>query len=328
MRLVEGRATPHIGGMHPRLISAPFALALSLAGCSSSTHSVDAPALPARLALDGAAFYPESLTATGDGRLLVGSFGAGEVAAFAPGATTPATFIAASPAVARVLGVLADEHAHVLWLCADDTATQSPAPPQLRRYDLATGAFQAAYDFPAPAFCNDLALDGHHDLYVTDSLGALYRLADGADHLELWSHDPLLAASVAGGFGANGVAVDGATVYVTSFNDNRLLRIAIQADGSAAPATELAVTPALVGPDAVRVQGAGTLLVVEQTAGRLTRVTVGDGHATTLAAGLDQPTSVAVRDGTAWVTQGQLGHILGTVAGPPALPFVVTPVTL
>lgn len=206
-----------------------------MVGCSSGTHAVDAPAAPAHLALAGDTFYPESITAA-DGRLFVGSFGAGTVATVAAGATTPAPFIAASPDVPRVLGVLADGGS--LWLCADDTATANAKPPQLRRYDLATGAFQAAYDFPAPAFCNDVAADGAHNLYVTDSLGALYKLAAGGAQLTVWSRDPLLAPSAPGGFGANGVAWDGAGgLWVTSFADNRLLHVAIGADGSAAAAT-------------------------------------------------------------------------------------------
>lgn len=315
MRLVRGRARPHIARMHLRSI----ALAI-LAACSGTSRTVDAPA-PAKLALAGDAFYPESVTAA-DGRLLVGSFGTGEVAVFAPGATTPTTLVAASPDAPRVLGILAD--AGALWLCADDTAADHPRPPQVRRYDLATGAFVAAYGFPAPAFCNDLAVDGAHRLYVTDSLGALYRL-DG-DHLAVWSRDPLLAPSAPGGFGANGVAWDGADgLYVTSFADNRLLRVAIAADGSAGAVHEVAVTPALSGPDAVRVDH-GRVLVVEQTAGRLTEIR--DGRAVTLAAGLAQPTSVAVLAGDAWVAEGQLGHVLGTLPGPPALPFVVTRVAL
>jgi streptogramin lyase len=194
-------------------------------------------------------FYPESLTTTAAGRLFVGGFGTWEVVTFAPGSTTPAELVPAGSDVKRALGLLADETAGSLWLCADDTAMQHPPPPFVRRYDLTAGAVQATYSFPAPAFCNDLALDAQHNLYITDSLGTLYRLAAGADHLEPWSSDPLLASSSPGGFGANGIAWDGGTnLYVTSFNDNRLLRLAIRDDGTAAPATEITVAPALMAP--------------------------------------------------------------------------------
>jgi sugar lactone lactonase YvrE len=336
VRLVSARAAPHIRGMtdsrSPRrqhaIAGALLALPLAV-GCSATDRTTDAATPPAQLELPGAMFYPESITATADGRLLVGSFGTGEVAAYAAGATAPSGFVATSPDVKRALGVLADDARGALWMCADDTATTQAAPPQLRRYDLSTGAFRASYGFPAAAFCNDLALDGQHNLYVTDSLGAVYRLAAGADHLEVWSRDPLLAPSAPGGFGANGVAWDGATsVYVTSFSDNRLIRIAIRDDGSAAPATQIAVTPALVGPDALRALDPGALLVVEQTGGRLTRVTVPDGRATPIADHLDMPTSVAIRGRDAWVTEGQLGHILGSASGPPSLPFVVRRIAL
>jgi streptogramin lyase len=277
---------------------------------------------PSRLTLPGDSFYPESVTATADGRLFVGSFGTGEVVTFAPGATTATLFIGASPEVPRALGLAADPGVGALWMCANDTAAQDSAAPRLRRYDLVSGELRRSYSFPAPAFCNDIALDGQHGVYVTDSLGAVYRMRAGADHLDPWTRDPLIAPAAPGGFGANGVAWDGShSLYVTAFDTDRLVRFAIQADGSAAPGEEVAVTPSLSGPDALRALDEHDLLIVEQTGARLTRVTLPDGHATALASGLAQPTSVIAHGATAWVSEGQLGHILGTVAGPPSLPF-------
>jgi len=60
-------------------------------------------------------------------------------------------------------------------------------------------------------------------------------------------------------------------------------------------------------------------------AGRVTQVSI-DGDAATgkvLADGLDSPTSLAVTRGAYFVTEGQIGHFLGLVAGPPSLPFQV-----
>lgn len=287
---------------------------LLLAACSSGA---DAPAL---VELPGADFYPESVTATATGQLLVGSFGTGAIAAVAPAAP----FIAASADVPRALGVLAD--GDDLWLCADDTAATNARPPQLRRYDVATGALRASYGFPAPAFCNDIAVVGD-TVFVTDSLGAVYQLA--GDALVAWTRDPLIAPAAPGGFGANGIAWDGGrNVYVTGFDQNRIVRFAIQADGSAGPGALVDVSPALAGPDALRALDASTLLVVEQAGGKLTQISLADGRATPLATGLAAPTSVAVHDGVAWVAEGQLGHILGTADGPPTLPFALRRVEL
>jgi hypothetical protein len=60
-------------------------------------------------------------------------------------------------------------------------------------------------------------------------------------------------------------------------------------------------------------------------AGRLTQVSINGDAATTkvLADGLDSPTSLALTKGAYWITEGQLGHFLGLVAGPPTLPFQV-----
>jgi len=50
--------------------------------------------------------------------------------------------------------------------------------------------------------------------------------------------------------------------------------------------------------------------------------------ATTVADGLDQPTSVVQARGTAWVSEGQLGRLFAQPSQPPVLPFFVRRVDL
>jgi hypothetical protein len=66
-----------------------------------------------------------------------------------------------------------------------------------------------------------------------------------------------------------------------------------------------------------------TLLVVEQNGGRLTKVSTIDGTVTVVRSGLDLPTGVVIAKDDYLVTEGQLGHLLGFVQGPPSLPFKV-----
>lgn len=86
------------------------------------------------------------------------------------------------------------------------------------------------------------------------------------------------------------------------------------------------MTPALSAPDGMRMQGDDTLIVVNGT-GQLVAVDLGGGGATAtstvLRSGLAMPTSVAITAEGYWVTEGQIGILLGQAEGPPSLPFVV-----
>jgi hypothetical protein len=75
----------------------------------------------------------------------------------------------------------------------------------------------------------------------------------------------------------------------------------------------------------MRMLDPSTLILVEGAGGRLTKVALsGDsGTATAIAEQLNGPTSVAVMGSDYWVTEGQIGHFLGTLPGPPSLPFLV-----
>jgi sugar lactone lactonase YvrE len=271
------------------------------------------------IALAGAWFYPESITATADGTRYVGSVATGEVVRIGPGATSAETFIAPGDPT-NVTGLLADEAGGTLWVCAVNFGGQ---PTELRAYDLASAALERT--IAVAGFCTDLARAPDGTLYVTDSAGgAVHRLAAGGAALETWFQDELLAPSSAGAFGANGIVVeDGGALVVTNMSKGTLVRVA--SDGSGAVAVP--VTPALNAPDGLRLRADGSFLVVEagpDATGRLTHVSAA-GVATSLADGLRFPTSVVELDGDLWVTEGQLDELLKTLSSPPGTPEPVLP---
>ena len=303
-------------------------LALAGAGCAATPHA-NLPSRPAppTLALPGATYYPESVTVAADGALYVGSLGGAGVVRIAAASTTAETFVAGTGK--NIAGVYADDDAQLIYVCENQLTASPAVAPRLVAYRIADGAQAAAYAFPAPGVCNDMVLDGAHNLYVTDSAGAVYVLRPGAAALAVWSADPQLAPAMAGGFGADGIVWDGdATLYVNLFSDSKLVSIAIRADGTAGAVTPIGVTPALQNPDGMRALDRRTLVLAEG-AGRITQLTVTGTTATgsVVADGLDSPTSLAVTQGAYFVTEGQLGHFLGLVAGPPSLPFVTRRVT-
>ncbi len=294
---------------------------------------VDAGRLwPASLTLPSSNFFPESLTATADGTLYVGSLARGEVVKFAADSVAPTTFIPAGGVdggvVRAAAGVLADEGSNTLWVCANDLTFA--APSTVVAFDLTTAAAKATYAFSAAAFCNDFTLDAQKNLYVADSFGKVWKLAKGGTALTVWNADPQLAPSSPMGFGADGIAFDGVgALYVNTFSDGRLLKLPIAGDGTAGAATLIAVTPALAFPDGMRALDANTLLVVEG-AGRLTKVTVTGATAsgTVLANRLDAPTAVVAARGAWWVTEGQLPVLLGQKPPPANVPFLIQKVEI
>lgn len=313
--------------MNRQTLFASISLSLSLS--LTPACSPGGPAQVPQLNLPGDKFYPESLGVAKDGTLYVGSLATAQVVRFAPQSTTAEVFVAPG-AVRSVAGVLVDDSESLLYLCDNDLSAANPGLPVVRSFRLADGSAAASYPFPGPGFCNDLALDGQKNLYVADSAGKILRRPSGGSALAVWSSAPELAPSSPQGYGADGIVWDGkSSLYVNTFSDGRLLRLAINSDGSAGATTPLTVTPALSSPDGMRLLDDGSLLLVEG-AGRLTRLTVSCSAAagTVLATGLNAPTSVVKYEKDAWLTEGQLGHLFGSVAGPPSTPFQVRRVTL
>jgi hypothetical protein len=302
---------------------------------ASSDAGVDAPtgrANVTELDLPGADFYPESIAIAPDGTLFTGSLATGRIEMFAPGSAAGTTFLAPGGAVKGVAGLLVDQVTSSLLACAVDPSFQTLGFVQ--RYDLATGALKATFRFPEPsdagpnpyfAVPNDLAFDASHRLYVTDSFGGkVYTVADvtSDETMAVWARDPSLLPASQGAFGADGISFD-----VNNNSTGAIVQIPQKGDGSAGPPVVLAVTPALVHPDGQRQADATTLLVVDN-AGTLSTVSLSgaSGKATTLANGLNAPTSVVSFGDDYWVTDGQIVSSLLT-GKTPNLPFVIQRMT-
>ena len=313
---------------------------LLLSSCSSSDAKPNATlggagASAKSLQLPGEKFYPESLSATSDGQLYVGSIATGAVVKFGAGETSPTVFLAPGGTLKGVAGVLVDTVTNSLFVCAVDSSFQ--ITPNVRRYDLATGALFATYSLPgtpaetekpnpALGFPNDLAFDASHRLYVTDSFGGrVYRVSDleTSSTMSLWATDPSLAPTHMGTFGADGISWDGAGFFVNNNDTGALVRIGMNSDGSAAAVTQITVQPVLQHPDGQRQLDAHTLLVVDNT-GSIRKLAVNASAATSIdvRSGLDAPTSVAVVGDVYWVAEGQITSSLLT-GTPPHLPFTL-----
>lgn len=318
MRRTAVRGRP-FGGVPRRRVSLALTGLLILAAVGAGTIVRATPRDTRDIALPGEAAYPESITATADGTLYVSNFAGGGVIRIGPGASSGEVWIAPGAFGTRsTFGVLADEASGTLWVCSNDLSAlgiQGPSAVKgaaLKGFDLKTGAGKISAPFPvSPAICNDIALGPDGAAYVTNTLGPqILRLKPGAQMLDVWMSDPLLAPEGQDA-GLDGIAfgTDG-NLYVDTFTRAKLFRIDVK-DGRAGAVTPLTPSRPLILTDGLRPLGDGAFLLAEG-GGRLDRMTVSGDTAKVevLRDGIAGGVTGAVKVGaTVFITVGQLAVI-------------------
>jgi glucose/arabinose dehydrogenase/mono/diheme cytochrome c family protein len=272
-------------------------------------------AAPAELLIPGEKIYPESITSTADGRVIIGSISARTIYAVKPGAQTAEPWIQPDdePALG-ILGAFADEKAQTLWACFSSIHDGKQPPSTLKAFDLQTGALKGKYPLPtAGAFCNDIAVGADGSAYISDTNNMeVDRLAPGIHQIEVWAGN--------GGFGPKGGVLDGISVlgnhlYVNTLETNKLFTVPIDADGKAGTITEMKLDRAVHNPDGMRSFGKDSVLIVEGGGkGWLSRIKIADdsGQVTPLKGSYpDGAVSVTVVGTTAYVLEGQLDALFG-----------------
>jgi hypothetical protein len=177
--------------------------------------------------------FPESITATSDGTLLIAGSEKGIIYKAAPGATAAQPWITREQAGFEgfLLGIYADEPHGVFYVCSD--VVGPPRQAAFTSFDLKTGAKKATYRFPDGGLCNDFITAADGTVYATDTeLGRIIRLKPGAAAPDVWASDPGLA-------GIDGIAFAGGKLYFNNVRKNLLQRIEVKADGSSGAVTTL-----------------------------------------------------------------------------------------
>ena len=301
-------------------------LCLIAAGVAASVAQA---AAPAEIHIPGERVFPESLTSTADGSVIIGSIAAGTIYRTKPGSDTAEPWIPpGTDGLQGVFGVFADEKSKTLWACSGTFGPPAPGaapkPSALHAFDLKSGAPKGNYPVPtAGGGCNDIAIGSDGAAYVTDTSNMqVLRLKKGAKALEVWAG--------AGAFGPKGGVLDGISVLknrvlVNALLTSKLFSVPIGKDGKAGAVTEVKLDRALERPDGMRRFGKNALLVVEGGAGgRLSRIVLdGDsGKVTSLKEGFPGgPVSVTVVGDTGYVLEGQLGMFMRPTPGAQPQPF-------
>jgi sugar lactone lactonase YvrE len=220
------------------------------------------------IVLPGTRIFPESITSTADGTLMVGSLGHGNVSRIAPGSATVEEWIKpGTGGLNQVLGVYADEKGKTLWVCSNNLANKGEATAAMA-FDLKTGVPKGTYVLPGDGtLCNDIAVAADGTAYFTDTRqGSVLMLKPGGKTLEIAAKDPLLA-------GADGLAFgEKTTLYVNSVTAGKLLRLDLGPDGKSKGVIELKLSRPIDRPDGMRALGKNRLLLAENS-GKMSIVT-------------------------------------------------------
>lgn len=286
----------------------------------------------AAIELPGEAFYPEGIAIDGDANIYIGSLTEGSVQVLRAGEGAVETLVASGApderSVGGAVGMLHDDALGVLWVCdAGGFITGTERPTALVGVDSSSGAVVARHVLAGGGLCNDMTLDAAGNLYVSDSFNPrVLRLAAddrlGEDALVDWASFEDWAVEP-GGFGLNGLDVDGDLLWVSHTDKGAIYRVPI-VDEAPGDIVELDLDRVPAGIDGLKTDANGDIVFVEGYAELITRVEVdGDsGQLTTLSLGaLDGPTTFALSGTGAWIVEGQLPHLLDPSLGPPNLPF-------
>jgi sugar lactone lactonase YvrE len=300
-----------------------------IAGCVASLAHA---AAPAEIKIPGERIFPESMTSTADGTLIIGSVGAKTIFHVKPGAASAEPWIQpGTDGLASVFGVLADAKSNTLWACSSTFGPPGgpPSPPStLYAFDLKTGASKGHYPFPTPGgFCNDIAIGPDGTAYASDTMNMeVVSLKKGGSALQVWAGN--------GAFGPKGGVLDGISVLgnrvlVNALATSKLFSVPIESTGKSGTVVEVQLDRPIDHPDGMRTFGKNSVLVVEGgSGGRLSRVDLtGDtGKVTTIKEGYpDGPVAVTVVGTTGYVLEGQI-MAMRSAPDTPLKPFHATSV--
>jgi len=295
--------------------------------------------VPDTLDIPGERIFPESLTSTPDGSVIIGSIGQKQIYRVKPGASSAEVWIQAGrDGMHNIFGVFADNKSNTLYACSNILGPPGATPAvnaTLYAFDPKSGATKAHYVFPTEkGFCNDIAVDTQGNVYATDSNNMeIVRLKKGGTALEVWAGS--------GAFGPphsvlDGISVLGNRVYANALLTSKLFTVPIGADGKAGAVVEVKLDHEISHPDGMRSFGKSDVLIVEGgNGGRLSRIALNGetGKVTTIKEGYpDGPVAVTVVGTTAYVLEGQLATLMKAPGAPadnaPPKPFKATAVTV
>jgi sugar lactone lactonase YvrE len=236
---------------------------------------------------------PEGLAIDGQGNLYAGMALTGEIYKIAPATGRRELYaVLPSKAQATFLTGLEFDPTGALYACvvSFDPSIWSGV------YKVPPGGGSWVRFAGPVAFPNGLAFDARGNLYVSSSTDAKIYRADPAGKLTVFSDaEPLKSHTPHGRFtiGVNGLGFDKAgNLHAANTDDGKILKIAVNADGTAGPISEVAT--GLPGADGIAFDSRGNLFIALNRQDRVVVLTP-EGQVKEVASGplLKFPSSVA-----------------------------------
>jgi len=258
-------------------------------------------------------FFPEGITISKNGDIFVGSLKENKIVKISNGKKNFEEFIpSSSNGFLSVIGILADDHNKILWACSSNpgvTNYPSDDPVSLKAFDLVSGEPLNSYSFSDGGFCNDIAIDSNGNIYVTDSFNPrILRLNKSKNRLETWIESNIFEGD---GFNLNGITYLDNHLYTVKMNSGELFKVQIKENGAPYNLEKVNLPRLLNAPDGIKTINKQTLIVVENK-GSLTTIKLNDPiELSVIRENLDTPTTVAIKNNTAWVLEAQFGHLFG-----------------
>lgn len=195
-----------------------------------------------------------------------------------------------------VTGLVRDAHGTLYFLYATGTADLTGVW-RLRP----GGTPERIAALPADGLPNGLALDSGR-LYITDSVrGVIWRVPAAGGTAKVWADGPELAST--GFLGANGLKVHNGAVWVSNLDKGTVVRYQVRRNGTAGPARIKAEQLAGIDDFAFVGRSDRILAALDQT-DEVALIEPDGTHTIVLSPqdGLQNPTAVAVRGDTVYVT--------------------------
>jgi hypothetical protein len=287
-----------------------LAAAMTLVPLLGLLQTAAAAGLP-DVTIDDTLVFPESLDASANGTLYIGSW-KGIIYRSLPGTSSAKPWVqpSAENGLLSVLGVLVDEKRGQVWVCSVPAPNREPPAPgtsALMAFDIKTGAQRALLPLPAPAsVCNDITLAKDGTAYVSDTPnGRIFKVPHGTNTLELFMQDDRLK-------GVDGIVFSGdGKLYVNLVTNNTLWRIGMTGDGKPDGLTPITPSQPVDGPDGFRLVAGNRFVLEENRSGRLDEVTIsGDTAAiTVLKDGLMTPTSAVAFKHTIYAVERKFDYV-------------------
>jgi sugar lactone lactonase YvrE len=279
--------------------------------------------------------YPEGVAWNArSGAFIVSSLRGGQVGLVSPNGEYRR--FSSDRALITSSGIVVDEARNRVLVCNEDVGIAHQSSPatrnriaQVLEFDLDSGTLRHVHDFSrlsdGPILANDLTIDPHGNIYVTDSFQPqIYKLDQATREVSvLIRSERLMPAVPEKALGTqpylNGIVYHpGGFLVVSDYSRGLLWKVPLEAPQAF---TEIQLLQRLKGPDGLLLKSPTELVVVQSFAneqnmsGDVTLLTSSDAWSSARIAAvatptdLDGPTTATLKDGEVWVVNSRFPRI-------------------